>query len=55
MTGMCVSINEKTNSLLKSIAKAQSEMRNVKSKEFENALKTVVMQCNDVLRHIAGI
>ena len=28
-------------------------MWQVKSKEFENTLKPVVMQCNDILRHIA--
>ena len=50
-----VSINEMANSLLESISKAESEMPNVESKEFENALKPVVMQCNDVLRHIATL
>ena len=50
-----VSINEKANSLLESISKAEPEMQNVESKEFENALKPVVMQCNDVSRHIATL
>ena len=40
---------------MESIEKAESEMQNVKSKEFENALIPVVMQCNDVLRHIATL
>ena len=50
-----VSVNKKANSLLENIGKAESEMQNVKSKEFENVLKPVVMQCNDVLRHIANL
>ena len=50
-----VSINEMANSLLESISKAESEMQNVEGKEFENVLKPVVMQCNDVLRHIATL
>ena len=29
-------------------------MWKVKSKEFENTLKPVVMQCHDILRHIAS-
>ena len=29
-------------------------MWKVKSKEFENRLKPVVMQCNDILSHIAS-
>ena len=34
-----VLLRRRINSLLESIAKAESEMHNVKSKEFENALK----------------
>ena len=49
-----VSVYEKANALLENIEKAESEMWKVKSKEFENTLKRVVMQCNDILRHIAS-
>ena len=49
-----VSVYEKTNALLENIEKAKSEMWKVKSKEFENTLKPVVMQCNDILRHIGS-
>lgn len=40
-----VSVYEKANALLENIEKAESEMWKVKSKEFENTLKRVVMQC----------
>ena len=49
-----VSVYEKANALLENIEKAESEMWKVKSKEFENTLKPVVMQSNDILRHIAS-
>ena len=49
-----VSVYEKANALLENIEKAVSEIWKVKSKEFENTLKPVVMQCNDILRHIAS-
>ena len=48
-----VSVYEKANALLENIEKAEAEMWKVKSKEFENTLKPVVMQCHDILRHIA--
>ena len=40
--------------LLENIEKAESEMWKVKSKKFENTLQHVVMECNDILRHIAS-
>ena len=46
-----VSVYEKANALLENIEKAKSEMRKGKSKEFENTLEPVVMQCHDILRH----
>ena len=49
-----VSVYEKANALLENIEKAEAEMWKVKSKEFENTLKPVVMQCNDILRHIGS-
>ena len=49
-----VSVYEKANALLENIEKAKAEMWKVKSKEFENTLKPVVMQCHDILRHIAS-
>ena len=49
-----VSVYEKANALLEKIAKAESEMWKFKSKEFENTLKSVVMQCNDILRQIGA-
>ena len=49
-----VSVYEKANALLENIEKTKSEMWKVKSKEFENTLKPVVMQCNDILRHIGS-
>lgn len=48
-----VSVYEKANALLENIEKAKSERWKVKSEEFENTLKPVVMQCHDILRHIA--
>ena len=49
-----VSVYEKANAVLENIEKAEAEMWKVKSKEFENTLEPVVMQCNDILRHIAS-
>ena len=48
-----VSVYEKANALLENIEKAKSEIWKVKGKEFENTLEPVVMQCHDILRHIA--
>ena len=54
MTEIWESVYEKENAVLENIEKAEAEMWKVKSKEFENTLKPVVMQCNDILRHIAS-